>query len=279
MIAAGLNQLPRITMQHNSLALATELMLWSATSSIIDRGEYIVVATPEAPGWYGGNLLILPHPPGVGDFERWSRLFQSEFGHRPEIVHRMFYWPGAAAQADAVAPFHAAGFETEEEITLAASAVCAPAPANGEIVIREIGRPEEWEMVFDVQFACRSERFEPEGYARFLRRRIGNRRHMIGLGMGAWFGAFLGDRLAGTLGLFHRDGIGRFQDVMTHPDFRRIGVCAALVHHVAGIGLGRWGCGQLAMVADPNYHAARIYECLGFRPVERTHTLCLYPYP
>ncbi|HVZ40780.1 MAG TPA: GNAT family N-acetyltransferase [Candidatus Kapabacteria bacterium] len=264
-------------MQHDSLALATELMLWSATSSIVDRGEYIVVATQEAPGWYGGNLLILPHPPAVGDFERWSGLFAAEFGHRPEIEHRMFYWPGDAASSEAMAPFRTAGFEAEEEMTLAASAVYAPSFANSELVIREIERPEEWEMVFGVQFACRPERFEPEGYARFLRRRIGNRRHMIGLGMGAWFGAFLGDRLAGTLGLFHRNGVGRFQDVITHPEFRRRGVCATLVHHVAGIGLGRWGCRQLAMVADPNYHAARIYERLGFRPVERTHTLCRYP--
>ena len=84
-------------------------------------------------------------------------------------------------------------------------------------------------------------------------------------------------RQAGHLGLFFEDGIGRFQLVMTDPAFRNRGVCRTLVHSVARHGLNF--ATRLVMIADENYHAAGIYERVGFRPRERMASLCWWPKP
>jgi hypothetical protein len=34
------------------------------------------------------------------------------------------------------------------------------------------------------------------------------------------------------------------------------------------------GIEKLVMVADENYHAARIYESVGFKPVEKIYGVC-----
>ena len=98
-------------------------------------------------------------------------------------------------------------------------------------------------------------------------------------GLGHWFGAFLGSKLVGDLGLFVENGIGRFQNVTTHPDFRRRGICGTLVHAVATYALSNMGAKTLVMVADEAYHAAKIYESVGFKPTERQAGVQLRSFP
>ena len=94
-------------------------------------------------------------------------------------------------------------------------------------------------------------------------------RKMAQAGLGAWFGAFLENQLVADLGLFFEAGVGRFQQVETHPDFRRRGICGTLVYHSSRFGFEKMEARTLVMVADEHYHAARIYESVGFRPKER----------
>jgi predicted GNAT family acetyltransferase len=102
-------------------------------------------------------------------------------------------------------------------------------------------------------------------------------REMANAGLGAWHGAFLTERLVADCGLFFDDaaGVGRFQSVATHPDFRRRGLCGRLIWEVARAGLQR--VPTLVMVADDEYHAARIYESVGFERVEVSFALSLEP--
>ena len=103
------------------------------------------------------------------------------------------------------------------------------------------------------------------------------RRELAARGQGDWYGAFSGERMVGNLGLFHEGKLARFQDVDTEPDFRRRGVCGTLVYEVAREALESKGIETLVMVADENYHAARIYESVGFKPRERHVSACRYP--
>jgi hypothetical protein len=50
-----------------SLALKTELGLAATRGTITDRGDYVVIETPDDPGYYYGNLLLLSAPPQVGE--------------------------------------------------------------------------------------------------------------------------------------------------------------------------------------------------------------------
>ena len=71
------------------------------------------------------------------------------------------------------------------------------------------------------------------------------------------------------MGLFVEDGIGRFQSVKTHPGYRRRGICGTMVYAIARRGLETMGAETLVMIADAEYHAAKIYQSVGLRPTER----------
>src|SRR6478609_6608617 len=88
-------------------------------------------------------------------------------------------------------------------------------------------------------------------------------------GHGAWFGAFLDGVLVAQMGLVRAGaGLARFQAVETHPDQRGRGLAGTLVHHVSGYGFTELGAHTLVMVADPGYHAIRVYRAVGFDGTE-----------
>jgi predicted GNAT family acetyltransferase len=62
--------------------------------------------------------------------------------------------------------------------------------------------------------------------------------------------------------------LARFQAVETHPDHRGRGLAGTLVHHVSGYGFRELGADTLVMVADPGYHAIRVYRSVGFDDTE-----------
>ncbi len=261
----------------NSLALTTDLLFWRTFSNVTDRGDHLVVATPGSPGYYWGNLLIFREPPAEGDLERWTALFDAEFGQDPRIRHRLFTWDAVDGRRGAAQQFVDAEYELEPEVTLTARSVHPPPHPNNEITIRTIESEEEWEEEIQLQVASRDERFTlVESYTGFVRKRTDEYRKLISQGVGNWYGAFLGDRLVGSLGLFHAGPVARFQTVSTHPEFRRRGICGTLVHQVAARALEE-GAETLVMVADEEYHAAAIYESVGFAPHQRSTSLILFP--
>lgn len=131
----------------------------------------------------------------------------------------------------------------------------------------------EWEQVLECQVLCRDDCYSEAGYRDYLRPKMARYRAMAQAGLGSWFGAFIRDQLVADLGLYAMDGLGRFQSVETHPDFRRRGLCGTLVQYAAQYGQAHWDAKTLVMVADEHYHAARIYESVGFRPTERLVTV------
>ena len=94
-------------------------------------------------------------------------------------------------------------------------------------------------------------------------------RRLVEQGRGQWFGAFLGDELVASLGIFvASEGLARFQDVKTRPDFRGRGLCGTLVHAAGRHAFDELGVHTLLMVADPDYLAIRVYRSVGFEETE-----------
>ncbi len=140
---------------------------------------------------------------------------------------------------------------------------------NSDVTVRPLVTDMEWQEALKLYTLCfQGEHSEP-GYSIFARRLQNQYRAMVDAGLGQWFGAFQSGQLAGALGLFTNDGIGRFQSVCTAPAFRRRGICSRMVYEAASFGLTEMGADRLVMAADPEYHAARIYESLGFRVTEK----------
>jgi len=261
-------------MFSSSTTFRTELIFWRAEGEVLDRGDYRLVRTPSNPAYYGGNLLAFDHPPAAGDCGRWMALFEREFAGRPEIRHRLFMWDTTAGEVGAVGPFRDAGFEVKTNLTLLARAVVPPPKFNREIEVRRIETAEGWEAILAFKVRVRDPVFAEESYGPFKRRWLEVRRRLAAEGRGSWYGAFVGGRLVADLGLFRDGALGRFQDVATDPEFQRRGICGTLVHEVARRALEDEGAETLVMVADEGYHAARIYESVGFRQVEH-HTKAL----
>jgi GNAT superfamily N-acetyltransferase len=256
-------------MRLRSLGYRTDLIFSRFGGRVIDRGDYLVVLTPDNPGYRWGNFLLFAEPPREGDFARWRRLFAEEVGSPPEITHVVFGWDGVDGELGEVAPFREAGFRLEESVVLTAGQVRLPPKVNDEIEIRPLRKDWEWREATLTQIACRDPEEDLAGYTLFKERKMASYRHMAEAGLGGWFGAFWEGRLVADMGLFQDGDVARFQAVETHPDFRRRGICGTMVHWVARYGLTHMGAKTLVMIADPNYHAARIYESVGFRPSER----------
>jgi GNAT superfamily N-acetyltransferase len=189
----------------------------------------------------------------------------------------LFIWDMPQGDAGATKAFLDAGFEVQSNVTLLTSEVTAPPNMNREIVIRRIETDEEWEAVLAFKIRHRDPRFDVETYTPYKTKWLDVRRRLADSGRGDWYGAFLGDRLVGDLGIYRDGTVARFQDVMTEPEFRRRGICGRLVYEVSKQALECGSVKTLVMAADENYHAARIYESVGFAPREWHAVAGLYP--
>ena len=255
-----------------SLAYRTDLIFARFNGDVTEKDDYLVVRTPSNPTYWWGNFLLFRRPPEPGDEERWTALFHREIGAPPEVEHIALGYDSGIKGAGNVKGFLAAGFTHDESVVLSAQQkdIVKPAKFNTEAELRPLASEAEWQEVVELQVASRENYFSDDeaGYRRFRQDTVANYRKMVAAGLGYWFGAFLNGALVADLGIFCENGVARFQNVETHPAFRRRGLCGALVYTAAQRAFATLGAQTLVMVADPEYHAANIYESVGFQPTE-----------
>ena len=258
-----------------SLGFRTEMIFHRFDGVVLDRGEYLVVKTPSNPGFMFGNFLLFFHAPKLGTLERWKALFKTEFTDLPEVKHLTFLWDSPAEGVGDVTELVMEGFKIDFSVVLTAQSVRRPAKFNSRLEVRPMTTASEWAEVTENQISTKAAEYEIGSYRTFKERQMARYRAMSEQGLGRWFGAYLDGKLVGDLGIY-REGIhgtlGRFQSVGTHPEFRRQGVCGTLVYESAKFALGEMGLQDLVMVADENYHAAKIYESVGFLPCAKEYS-------
>jgi GNAT superfamily N-acetyltransferase len=249
-----------------SLALTTELALAATRGRTIDRGDYVVIETPDDPGYAYGNLLVLPAAPQVGEVAYWTRKFEAELGG-PSITHVTFWWDGIAGELGAESELIAANFAIERNLVMTATRISAPPSA---LPIRELV-PAELELTPDLAWAL-GDRHD-ESYREFLRRRAHWQRALVERGLAKFFGAFDGGELVASLGLVRVEQLARYQDVQTSPAYRKRGLAAALLAAAsAALPAERY-----VILAAPGGDAERVYRRVGFTLAERTASACRYP--
>lgn len=264
-------------MKLSSLAYRTDLFFHAFDGRVTDHGDHLVVESPSNPGFYWGNFVLFAARPTLRDVERWPAIFAGAFGHTPGVRHFAFGWAENRGSRAGIDGLCARGFSFEQGDVLTAARVSAPQRPNAEISIRPLTSDADWEQGIQNQIATRAEGFALASYTVFKRAQMARYRAMARAGLGAWMGAFVGERLVGDLGIFAQDGVARFQSVGTHPDFRRRGVCATLVHAAAGFARSTLGARELVIVAEAHGGAGRIYRALGFRQTETQEGLLRRP--
>jgi GNAT superfamily N-acetyltransferase len=251
-------------MQIKSLGYQTDLIFARFSGEIVDKGVYTVIRTPSNPTFWYGNFIVFPNPPEASDVTRWMNILKLEF---PSAKHKVIGFDSVNGELGAARDFEKLGFSVVETVVMTAKTVHAPPKQNLEAEYRQILTPEDWEQVIQLRIECNDEH-EPEGYKIFIQRKMLEYQRMTEAGLGNWWGAFLDGKMVSGLGLFLEHGVGRFQSVETHADYRRRGLCGTLVHTAAKHALETLNARVLVMCADPEYHAARIYESVGFKPTE-----------
>jgi RimJ/RimL family protein N-acetyltransferase len=240
-----------------SLGFRTDVTLRALEGGqVTDRGDYLVIRTPDNPNYWWGNFLLLAHPPGKGQSQEWLDRFAAEF---PAARHATL-GVDTAGEVDIPADFPAAGFETDRAAVLTAGRIGPPPHPNTAAEFRPLDSAADWRQSLDLAVRCFDG--DPGDY---LERHAVARRRLTEQGTGAWFGAFEGGRLLAQLGLFDvGDGYARYQHVETDPAARRRGLAGTLVATAGQYGQTVLGTSTFVIVADPADVAIRVYRACGF---------------
>jgi GNAT superfamily N-acetyltransferase len=242
-------------MELMSLAFRTDLALRVAEGAeVTDHGDCLVIRTPDNPGFWWGNFLLLAAWPGEGD--GWEARFAAEF---PQAKHVAIGVDVTEAAGGAPAEF--ATLEPEYSTVLTCTDIHAPRHVSTEAQVRPLESDQDWRQSVELNLRCYGEQ-EPTD---FQQRRVAARRRLTQAGRAAWFGAFDGGRLLAQLGVCDAgSGLARYQDVETAPAARRRGLAGTLVWHAGRFARERFGADTLVIVADPAEGAIRVYRDCGF---------------
>ncbi len=220
---------------------------------VLASGASFIVKTPENPGYYWGNYVLVP-----GDWspDAAQQFFSAQF---PQADHVAI---GLLGDIDAD-QWKAWPVESNDVLSAAAP---PHAPAVPGYVVRALSG-DDWRKAWANEVADQSDE-----YADFAWRRIETRRAMSERGDAVFLGAFYGEVLAADLGIVACGSVSRYQSVFTHPDHRERGLASWLLAR-AGQWAGQRGAHNYVIIAEPDSAARRLYERLGFGLVEQAHQI------
>jgi GNAT superfamily N-acetyltransferase len=272
-----------------ALGFRSELIFHRSDGEVIDlrtRHGCLLIRTPSNPTFFWGNYLLFDRAPVAGDERRWQALFEELIERvQPASTHRAYGWlQDAAGDVDA---FLAAGYTRNDATVLHATRLRpVPAPAIAAR-LRPFASEADWAMQLDDDVAFRDPAHEEAHYRAFCERRNARWRALIAAGRGQWFGAFVADggheRLAASLGVFAEaqpeegERLARFQNVLTHPEFRRQGLCRALLAFAAHYAQHTLRADRLVIVAAAGEMPEQLYRAVGFEPAGRQRGLQRMP--
>ena len=233
-------------------------------SRVDDHGDYLAIRSPHNPTYWWGNFLLMSAPPEPDHARTWLAKFAAEF---PEAEHVALGVDVTEIGAVDVPALLAEGLRLERSAVLTATAVHKPPRPNLAATYRALSGDDDWQQAADLR-AILSEG-EPGAEPAFMAARIASERALTEAGHGSWFGAFVDGQLVAQLGLItDGSGIARYQNVETHPGWRRQGLAGTLVWRAGQHGLENFAARTLVMAADPDYVAIRVYRSVGFVDAE-----------
>ena len=234
-------------------------------SKVADHRDHLVVRSPASPAFWWGNFILLAAPPPPREAARWLARFAEVF---PAADHVTLGIDATEPHAADRSGLIEAGLRVERSTVLTASPVHEPPRPNHDVQYRPLAGDEDWQRSLELRLAC-DDGGEPAATRAFYEQRTGDARRLAENGHGAWFGAFAGDHLVAQLGVFSDgSGIARYQNVETHPAWRRKGLAGTLVWRAGRFATDQLGARTLVIVADPNGVAIRVYRSTGFAEAE-----------
>jgi len=237
----------------------TDLAVLRHGGSVIeDRGDHLLVRTPDNPGFHWGNLVFVTDEAAVDAGDRWVRTF------RAAIPDATWVTIGLIRMPDDPTEWVAQGLDVELDDVLTTRALPRQTPQPEGYAVRRLGG-DDWEqsVARSVAENDRTGEHDPESYTRFASAQVQAQRALSDRDVAAFFGAFAEDDLVASLGIVRCGTTARYQSVGTDAEHRRRGLAA----HLLGVA-ARWsaglGCDRWVIVTEATNPAGRVYRSSGF---------------
>lgn len=231
-------------------------------SEVVDRADHLVIRTPDNPGFWWGNFLLLAEVPDADESLGWLDRFHAEF---PDAEHVAMGFDTTDSKVRGAGWFADHGFSVEAATVMTAHDLSAPRSAV-DADCRRLVSEDDWQQSLRLNLGDAD---DASAQLAFLEARMRTKRKLADAGHGAWFGAFHDGRLVAELGLMRiGGGLARYQSVLTDPAFRRRGYATALLAFAGRYGFAELGANTLVIVVDPANPAVHLYRSIGFFPVE-----------
>jgi len=254
-----------------TLGWRTEIEIERDRSTLEERDGYIVMRTPSNPGYHMGNMLIFDRPPQTGDEDRWAQLFEANFAAYPQVRHAAFAW-SVDGELGSIEPFLDRGYAVQRRAVMRTGEV-REFPVPQGLHVRALATERDWEQQLALGLATREEQYDALPYAAFKAAQVAYHRR-IAEKFGVWMGAFEGEHLTGSCGVFSlRGGIARYQDVSVLPGYRNRGIARCLIGAAGRYALERFGVKDVIIVAEEDDFPRKIYERAGFTLQQREAAL------
>jgi len=188
------------------------------------------------------------------------------------LPHRVFHidpWTPPAFEASLV--LH--GFEFEDELQLLLEGELAVAGEPPPVDIRPVDSDDDWTVVrrlarLDHEEQARRE-VHPVWDEEVTTQMVATKRAKAP-DLRFWLARAGGVDCAFLSSWPGRNGVGKLEDLFTHPDFRHRRIATALIVHCVADARDR-GAGPVLIGALPNDTPMRMYAAIGFRPFCVTH--------
>ncbi|MCK0140191.1 GNAT family N-acetyltransferase [Aliiroseovarius sp. F47248L] len=258
-----------------SLEFATDLLVQAGQTNVAHYDDRIVQTTPDEPNFWFGNRVIFCEPPTDA-----NALIEQFSADVPSAHHICIGWDIPNLPRDSVAKvFDGSGLRIEQSDTLALCGDLNRAQTPDGLTIRPLTSAKDWAQSAAISKVDLIKDGAPvRGMDNYLRQKTLSRRTQISNGLGQWFGAFDDDRLVGDMGIFHDDKLIRYQSVQTHENYRRRGVCSALLCASLDWARARASKALPVIVAHSDSDAGRLYRRAGFELAETTMSVYRPPH-
>lgn len=260
-------------MKLKSLGLQTQLIMDNQTSQITENKSFIVCKTPERADYFWGNYLIMKSPPKKGDYKSWIQTYENEFCKIKDQGFCVILFDTIDGREAYLQDFIDNDFNVGEAKILTCTEIIKPKQVNEDLKIKAYSSDEDWNDYIDVHFTPNWDYGSDSDQKIFLKQNSDEFKSFSDTGIAQRYGAFLNGKMIADLGVYWENGVARFNNIATHRDHRRKGACRKLVYEVCKLLLERDDINTLVMEADEHYHAAKIYESVGFMPHQRLISL------
>ena len=259
------------------LGLRSEYVINHLSSTFSEEEDVIVLRSPDDPNYYFGNLLALKVPLDSRTPAQWQTRFRELFRSVPEVQHCTLIWAREESTPANVREFQRLNFEYEENhiLKVRREDFRVPERLNSEPEYRALQTTSDWQQWTALNIAEKLDDHREDELRPYLQGRIHNYQRLEEKGFGETLGAFQNGRLIGYAGLYHLDGLARFQNVHVIPSAQNRAIARTILTQLTQRLPD--SVQELIIVADEHYHASALYQSLGFHIAERECSLCWWP--